>query len=80
MVSYGENEIPRCISGSCRAYINPFIKWIDNGDKWICNLCKTINYTENYYYNKLDSRSNRLDFNNKPDLSTGTYEFIANKS
>ena len=80
LVSYGDNDIPRCISANCRAYINPFINWVDGGDKWICNICKTMNNTENYYFNKLDSNGRRIDAAQKPDLSFGSYDFIANKT
>jgi len=79
-VNYGEMEIPRCYSSACRAYINPFVKWIEGGDKWICNLCKHINNTESYYYGRLDKYNQRVDVNDKPDLSAGSYEFIANKT
>lgn len=56
------------------------MKWIDGGDKWICNICKAHNNTENYFYNKLDTYNNRVDVMQKPDLSCGTYDFIANKT
>lgn len=79
-INYGEAEIPRCSSPQCRAYINPFIKWLDGGDRWICNLCKTINTTESYYFGKLDKNGYRADMYEKPDLSMGSYEFIANKT
>jgi len=78
LINYGEKEIPRCASASCRAYINPFIKWIEGGEKWICNICGYINDTADYYYNRLDKNNNRIDMNEKPDISCGSYEFIAN--
>lgn len=79
-VSYGENEIPRCASQQCRGYINPFVKWIEGGEKWICNLCKYVNNTEEYYYAKLDKYGNRVDADERLDMSLGSYEFIANKT
>ena len=27
----------------CRAYVNPFFKFVDNGQKFICNLCQASN-------------------------------------
>ncbi len=79
IVDYGEKNIPRCPNNNCRAYLNPFVKFIDGGDKWICNICKQINITEEYYYGNLDNNNERVDKNNKYDLCCGSYEFLANK-
>ena len=79
LVDYGEKNIPRCPNNNCRAYLNPFVKFIDGGDKWICNICKQINLTEDYYYGKLDNNNERVDKNSKYDLCCGSYEFLANK-
>jgi protein transport protein SEC24 len=80
VLDYGDQEIPRCTFSSCRGYINPFVKWTDGGEKWICNLCKSINNTESYYYAKLDKYNNRVDLNENPFLHQGSFEFIANKN
>jgi hypothetical protein len=56
------------------------VKWIDGGDKWICNICKHMNNTENYYYNKLNTRNQRVDLNEQSYLNSGSYDFIANKT
>jgi hypothetical protein len=45
MLEYGQdtsNPI-RCIR--CNGYVNPFVQWIDNGNKWKCNLCGVVNMT-----------------------------------
>jgi protein transport protein SEC24 len=78
LVNYGEKDIPRCVSPNCRAYINPFIKWIEGGEKWVCNICGYINDTADYYYNRLDKNNYRIDMHDKHDISCGSYEFIAN--
>jgi hypothetical protein len=80
LVNYGEKEIPRCASPSCRGYINPFVKWSDGGEKWVCNLCKHVNDTAEYFYGKLDKQNNRTDLYEKADLSQGSYEFLANQT
>ena len=77
-INYGENTFPRCTS--CKAYMNPFIKFIEGGDKWICNMCYTINTTEEFYYSELDKNGIRTDINEKPELCSGSYEIYANKS
>jgi protein transport protein SEC24 len=80
IVNYGDKEIPRCISSTCRAYINPFVKWIEGGEKWICNICGYINDTADYYYSRLDKNNNRVDKEEKTDINCGSYEFIANST
>ena len=56
-------EVPACTFGEgkpivrcreCRAYVNPFVKFIDNGARWICNFCRLDNVTEGYYFSQLD--------------------------
>lgn len=78
LLDYQDKNIPRCVD--CKAYMNPFIKFIDNGNKWECNICKAINSTENDYYCALDGSGQRLDKFEKPELCNGTYEYIASKS
>lgn len=52
-VGYGAKPIVRC--KDCRAYVNPFIRFVENGMKWICNFCGDINPTDNYFYSPLNS-------------------------
>ena len=56
------------------------MKWIEGGDRWICNICKNVNVTENYYFNKLNSDKQRVDINEQSYLNSGSYDFIANKT
>lgn len=81
ILSYGDNwDPPRCQNEKCKAFLNPFINFIDNSEKWECNICKKINKTENYYYEEVDNYGVRLDKNTKIELNNGSYEFILNKS
>ena len=80
LINYGENNIPRCPNRNCRAYLNPFVKFINGGEKWICNLCGQINTTDDYYYCDVDKNGVRLDINEKEELCNGSYEFVTNKS
>ena len=80
LINYGEKNIPRCSNSNCIAYLNPFVKFIDGGEKWICNICGQINNTEEYYYCDVDKNGERLDINQKEELCCGSYEFVANKS
>ena len=79
IINYGEKKIPRCLNNNCRAYLNPFVRFIENGNRWICNFCNQINLTEDYFspiFNKINENDYR---NSKIELSNGSYEFIANK-
>ncbi|TQD73409.1 hypothetical protein C1H46_041054 [Malus baccata] len=40
VVDFGESGPVRC--SRCKGYINPFMKFIDQGRKFICNLCGVI--------------------------------------
>lgn len=80
LIDYKEKEIPRCNNKNCRAYLNPFVKFIDEGEKWICNICGQKSQIENYFYNTIDKNGIRIDINEKAELCNTSYEFIANKN
>ena len=74
--NFQNKPLVRC--RECRAYINPFVKFIDNGARWICNFCRLDNTTESYYYSKLDHHTQqREDFDQRPELYSGSVDFIA---
>lgn len=79
LVSYEDKTIPRCPNTQCRAYLNPFVKFIEGGEKWICNFCKQVNNTEDHYYANLDKNGRRVDCDTKIELCHGSYEFLTNK-
>lgn len=74
-VNLGGKPIVRC--KDCRAYMNPFVRFVDNGMKWICNFCGDINTTENYYYSATSKSGVRQDLDQRPELRLGTVDFIA---
>ena len=80
LIDYGSHNIPRCNNQNCSAFLNPFIKFIENGEKWICNFCGQENDTEDHYFCDLDKNGERLDINTKTELCGGSYEFKTNKS
>lgn len=51
--------IVRC--NECRAYINPFVLFLDNGNRWKCNMCNCVNATPQGYYQSLDEFGMRTD-------------------
>ena len=73
--SFNNKAIVRC--KECRAYINPFVKFTEGCSKWICNFCKDINNTENYYFSPTDDQGIRQDIEERPELISGTGDFIA---
>ena len=79
VVNYGEKfDIPRCKNEKCKAFFNPFIKFLHGCGYWQCNFCKKVNYVESYYYSGIDKNGIRLDQETKEELNYGSYEFIAN--
>jgi len=75
-ISFKNDPIVRC--KDCRAYINPFVRWLENGHRWICSFCGDINKTESYYYSTIESDGYRTDHDDRPEFSCGTVDFIAN--
>lgn len=75
-VSFKNDPIVRC--KDCRAYINPFVRWLENGARWICPFCGDINNTESYYYSTIEDDGYRTDHEERPEFNCGTVDFIAN--
>uniref|UniRef100_A0ACD5YJU3 Uncharacterized protein n=1 Tax=Avena sativa TaxID=4498 RepID=A0ACD5YJU3_AVESA len=63
----------------CKAYINPFMSFVDQGKIFICNLCGFSNDTPREYLCNLGPDGRRRDANDRPELSRGTVEFVASK-
>jgi protein transport protein SEC24 len=74
-ISLGGKPIIRC--KDCRAYVNPFVRFVDNGMKWICNFCGDLNNTESYYYSPTSKSGVRNDHDQRPELFQGSVDFIA---
>ncbi|ODN77810.1 hypothetical protein L202_04933, partial [Cryptococcus amylolentus CBS 6039] len=70
----GEEEgPPRC--DQCRGYINPWVRFIDGGRKWSCNLCGAENPVPPQYYSHLGPNGQRVDHQHRPELQFGTVDF-----
>lgn len=89
----GDEGPPRC--EKCRGYINPFVRWVDGGRKWACNLCGQANEGEFLassppyvahmavpatYFSSLSPSGHRLDHSDRPELLHGTVEFPVPKA
>ncbi|EOA15938.1 hypothetical protein CARUB_v10004032mg [Capsella rubella] len=77
VVDFGEGGPVRC--SRCKGYINPFMKFIDQGRKFICNFCGYTDETPREYHCNLGPDGRRRDVDERPELCRGTVEFVATK-
>lgn len=77
VVDFGESGPVRCTK--CKAYVNPFMKFIDQGHHFKCNFCGQTNDTPRDYHCNLGPDNRRRDVDSRPELSRGTVEFVATK-
>ncbi|KAL3655073.1 Protein transport protein Sec24B [Castilleja foliolosa] len=77
VVDFGESGPVRC--SRCKGYINPFVKFIDQGRRFICNLCGFTDETPRDYHCNLGPDGRRRDADERPELCRGTVEFVATK-
>ena len=74
-VDLGVAGVIRC--KNCRAYINPFVEFIEGGRRWKCSFCYFANDVHSSYYRELDNNGIRVDINERPELTNGVCEFLA---
>ncbi|EHB06848.1 Protein transport protein Sec24D [Heterocephalus glaber] len=75
LVNHGENGPVRC--NRCKAYMCPFMQFIEGGRRYQCGFCNCVNDVPPFYFQHLDHIGRRLDHYEKPELSLGSYEFVA---
>lgn len=63
----------------CKAYVNPFMQFFDQGRRFICNLCGFSDETPRDYHCNLGPDGRRRDADERPELCKGTVEFVATK-
>lgn len=79
LANQGEDEgPPRC--EKCRGYVNPWVRWIEGGNKWQCNLCNAFTPVPAYYHSHLGPDGRRLDAATRPELNVGTVDFAVPRS
>ncbi|XP_028660821.2 protein transport protein Sec24D [Erpetoichthys calabaricus] len=76
VVDHGESGPIRC--NRCKAYMCPFMQFIDGGRRYQCGFCSCVNEVPSFYFQHLDHIGRRVDVLERPELSLGSYEFIAN--
>lgn len=77
VLDFGELGPPRC--RRCRAYINPFMTFRSGGNKVVCNMCTFPNDVSPEYFAPTDPSGTRVDRAHRPELTTGTVEYLVPK-
>lgn len=77
MVDFGDRGPIRCTR--CNAYMNPFMKWVQSGRKFQCNICGMTNDAPNDYQCHPDEFGRRRDAYERPELSRGSVDYLVNK-
>lgn len=75
VVDMGEAGPVRCFN--CKAYINPYMQFLDYGRKFTCNFCGATNTTPPDYVENVGADGRRRDADERAELSRGTVEFVA---
>ncbi|PAA61724.1 hypothetical protein BOX15_Mlig008454g1 [Macrostomum lignano] len=65
----------RCIR--CKAYMSPYMTWLDGGRRFQCALCGGTTDTPETYFAHLDHTGRRMDTYQRPELHLGSYEMLA---
>ncbi|XP_039735435.1 protein transport protein Sec24D, partial [Pteropus medius] len=75
LVNHGETGPVRC--NRCKAYMCPFMQFIEGGRRFQCGFCNCVSDVPPFYFQHLDHMGRRLDHYEKPELSLGSYEYVA---
>ncbi|XP_078532069.1 protein transport protein Sec24D [Lissotriton helveticus] len=75
LVDHGETGPLRC--NRCKAYMCPFMQFIEGGRRYQCGFCNCVNEVPPFYFQHLDHIGRRVDYYERPELSLGSYEFNA---
>lgn len=59
MVDVSDVGPVRC--ARCKAYMNPYMRWNNNGRNFTCNFCGLSNNTPDHYFNHLGPDGRRRD-------------------
>lgn len=77
IVNMGELGPVRCVR--CKAYMCPFMQFMDGGRRFQCGFCKGMTEVPPEYFAHLDHTGQRVDKFERPELCLGSYEFVATK-
>ncbi|KDR14171.1 protein transport protein Sec24C-like [Zootermopsis nevadensis] len=75
IINMGEIGPVRC--NRCKAYMCPFMQFIDGGRRFHCLFCKATTEVPPEYFQHLDHTGLRVDRFERPELILGAFEFVA---
>uniref|UniRef100_A0A8D0HPG2 SC24C protein n=1 Tax=Sphenodon punctatus TaxID=8508 RepID=A0A8D0HPG2_SPHPU len=75
LVDHGESGPIRC--NRCKAYMCSFMQFIEGGRRFQCCFCSCVTEVPPHYFQHLDHTGKRVDYYDRPELSLGSYEFLA---
>lgn len=76
-----EDEVPT-IAGPivrcrrCRAYINPYVEFVDQGTRWKCNMCQLVDDVPSFFDYDVATQQ-MINRANRPELTHSVVEFLA---
>ena len=73
----GAAGVVRC--KECKAYMNGYVLWLEQGRAWRCNICNADNSTPSSYYSPLNADGRRVDWDDREELRNASYEIVAPK-
>ncbi|KAM9426095.1 protein transport protein Sec24C [Pholidichthys leucotaenia] len=75
LVDHGEGGPIRC--NRCKAYMCPYMQFIEGGRRFQCGFCSCVTEVPPHYFQHLDHTGKRVDCYERPELSLGSFEFVA---
>lgn len=76
IVEYEQGPV-RC--ARCKAYMCPYMEFVEGGTKFRCPFCTANTTVEQWYFAHLDHTGRRTDVEHRPELYYGAYEYGATK-
>ena len=55
----------------CKAYMNPFMRWLEGGRRFQCNFCEGVSDCPGNYFSHIGGDGRRIDTDQRPELSRG---------
>nr|XP_054774147.1 protein transport protein Sec24C-like [Lytechinus pictus] len=75
ILDHGPNGPVRC--NRCKAYMCSFMTFVEGGRRFQCAFCGGLTEVPPEFFQPLDHMGKRVDMYDRPELSLGTYEFLA---
>jgi len=76
LIDSSQIGVPRC--RHCRAYINPYVTFVEGGRRWLCPFCRKNNDVANNYFSPVDHvTSKRADHSDRLELNYAAVEYLA---